>query len=101
MIKERHIRSVSRGGWSLIDLLTFILAAAVIYPIAKAISTPCEGAWRNVVFYSIMIVVYPVCGVAFIVARERLISIFTRKNRSDISPDSKTTMKDSQSGGRD
>jgi hypothetical protein len=76
---------------TLIDLVLFMIAAAIAYPVAKMLSGHFIGAWRTGAFYTIMIVGYPLLGFTFQAWFGRAVRFFHRH---------KDASKDSQSEGK-
>jgi predicted Na+-dependent transporter len=58
-------------GFTIFDLLCFVAACSVIFPVALIVSRRCEGRWRVVVFCFFMCIVYPALGVAFVYLMRR------------------------------
>jgi MFS family permease len=74
-----------RGGWGLFDLLCFVAACLLIFPVALKISHHFEGHWRILVFCIFMFIVYPVVGIIFAVLLRRffVLSHHRAKNSQD------------------
>jgi len=69
-----------RRELTIFDMVWFVAAFAVTYPVAKMASSHFEGHWRGIVFYFIMLVVYPVLGFVSPILFWRFV-IFCRRGR--------------------
>ncbi|HEX4342673.1 MAG TPA: hypothetical protein VH255_04740 [Verrucomicrobiae bacterium] len=56
-----------RHGFGLFDLLCFIAACSLVYPLALAVSRHYEGHQRLVVFCLFMVIVYPILAFTFLI----------------------------------
>jgi hypothetical protein len=71
-------------GFTIFDVLCFVAACAMIFPVAIMIGNYFDGYRRVAVFFAIMLIVYPVVGFVFAILLRRLFRYFY--NRSNKYP---------------
>jgi len=69
-----------RGGFGLFDILCFVAACSLIFPLALIVSRHSEEH-RAAVFFFFMFVVYPVVGFIFAILLRRLFRYFASRSK--------------------
>jgi hypothetical protein len=67
-------------GFTLFDLLCFIAACSLIFPLALVVSRHFP-AHRAAVFFLLMLIVYPVVGFTFAICLRRLFRYFAGRSK--------------------
>ena len=75
----------SCAGWGLFDLLCFIAACALLYPVARWASL-CFPEHRRAIFIVIMATVYPAFGMLFCFLLHRLFNRVQHRRRRSFFP---------------
>jgi hypothetical protein len=61
------VKYFKHSGFGLFELLCFIAACSLVYPLALAVSRHYEGHQRLVVFCLFMVIVYPILAFTFLI----------------------------------
>ena len=73
----------SNRGYTIIELLEFVVAGVIASQLAGVVSSHLEGAWRSIVYYAISIVGTLVIGLSFLLILARLFPSMSSKRNQD------------------
>jgi hypothetical protein len=76
-------RTRNQAGWGFFDLLCFIVACAMVLPLAKWVSIHYFSSHPRASFFTIMLIAYPTLGFTFCILMHRLFRWHYNRRRGD------------------